>query len=143
MRTVLHNFHDHSRGSTLIEVLIALLVLSVGLLGMAGLQTLAMRSSHDAYLRTQATMLAVDMVEGLKASGPHEAGLGNALGDWQQAVTALPAGEGQICLDSTPDDGTPVSPACDGLGSLHAVKVWWDADRDGQAEQRLAMGFRL
>src|SRR5690606_21505605 len=111
-----------------------------GLLGMAGLQTLAMRSSHDAYLRTQATLIAVDGVESLKASGTQDAGV---LAVWQQAMGALPAGEGQVCLDSTPDDGTPAAPACDGLGSLHAVKVWWDGDRDGQADQRLAMGFRL
>ena len=143
MGAVLHNFHNHSRGSTLIEVLIALLVLAVGLLGMAGLQMQALRSSHDAYLRTQATMLAVDGVEWLKASGTDEAGLGNLLTDWQQAVSELPAGEGMVCLDATPDDGTPASPACDGIGVLHAVKVWWDADRDGQAEQRLAIGFRL
>jgi len=140
MSAVLHKYHNHCRGSTLIEVLIALLILATGLLGMAGLQTLAMRSSHDAYLRTQATMIAVDGVESLKASGTQGAGV---LAEWQQAMAALPAGEGQVCRDSTPDDGTPAAPACDGLGSLHAVKVWWDANRDGQAEQRLAMGFRL
>src|SRR5690606_23409236 len=114
--------------------------LATGLLGMAGLQTLAMRSSHDAYLRTQPTMIAVDRVESLKASGTQGAGV---LAELQQAMAALTAGEGQVCRDSTPDDGTPAAPACDGLGSLHAVKVWWDANRDGQAEQRLAMGFRL
>lgn len=141
MGAVLPTLHDGSRGTTLIEVLVALAVLAVGLLGMAGLQTQALRISHDAYLRTQATMLAVDGAEWLKASAD-DAGLPDALAGWQESVAALPSGDGRVCLDSTPNDGTPGAPACDGLGSLHAVKVWWDGDRDGRAEQRLAMGFR-
>ena len=44
-----------SRGMTLIEVLVAMVVISVGLLGIAALQMLSLRNSQGAYLRTQAT----------------------------------------------------------------------------------------
>lgn len=57
-----------SRGFTLLEVLIALLVLSVGLLGLAGLQTRGLAAVHNAYLRSQAVLLARDMGERIRAN---------------------------------------------------------------------------
>lgn len=56
------------RGMTLIEVLVAVLVLSIGLLGLAGLQVTVLRSNHSAYLRSQATLLAQDITERLLAN---------------------------------------------------------------------------
>jgi type IV pilus assembly protein PilV len=45
----------------------------------------------------------------------------------------LPGGFGITCLDSTPNDGTwngsAVTHACDGLGTVYAIKVWWLDDR--------------
>ncbi|HET8700842.1 MAG TPA: type IV pilus modification protein PilV [Nitrococcus sp.] len=55
-------------GFTLLEVLIALLVLSVGLLGIAGLQLTSLRSNHSAYLRSQATLLAYDILDRMRAN---------------------------------------------------------------------------
>ena len=136
-----HSCTLDENGSTLIEVLVALLIMAVGLLGMASLQILSLRSTYDAYLRTQASILAVDMVERMRAGGSEGAA---GIAEWQQALgEALPAGQGELCIDSTADDGAPTAPACDGIGVVHAVKLWWDADRDGQAEQRLVISFLL
>ncbi len=55
-------------GFTLMEVLVALAVLSIGLLGMAGMQLFSLKSSHDAYLRTQATLFAYDMIDKVRAN---------------------------------------------------------------------------
>lgn len=55
-------------GISLIEMLIALLVLSFGLLGMAGLQTYSLRNNTSAYQRSQATMLAYDIVDRMRAN---------------------------------------------------------------------------
>ena len=52
-----------ARGFTLLEVLIALLVLSLGLLGLAGLQAYSMRNNQSANYRTQATNLAYQMAD--------------------------------------------------------------------------------
>ncbi|MDN5872573.1 MAG: type IV pilus modification protein PilV [Nitrococcus sp.] len=57
-----------SGGFTLVEVLIALLVLSVGLLGIAGLQLTSLRSNHSAYLRSQATLMAYDILDRMRAN---------------------------------------------------------------------------
>jgi len=56
------------RGFSLLEVLIALLVLSVGLLGIAGLQTVSLRFNHQSYERTQATVLISEMFEKISAN---------------------------------------------------------------------------
>ncbi|HCU54464.1 MAG TPA: type IV pilus modification protein PilV [Gammaproteobacteria bacterium] len=56
------------RGFSLLEVLIALAVFSFGLLGLAALQTVSLRIGHDSYQRTQATMLAYDIVDRMRAN---------------------------------------------------------------------------
>ena len=55
----------HASGFTLIEILIALLVLSIGLLGLAAVQFQSLQNSHASYERSMATMQARDLVERL------------------------------------------------------------------------------
>ncbi len=56
------------RGFTLIEVLVAVVILSVGLLGLAGLQISGLRNNQEAYLRSQATIIAQDILERMRAN---------------------------------------------------------------------------
>jgi type IV pilus assembly protein PilV len=55
-------------GFTLLEILIALLVLSIGLLGIASLQTRGQQFNTAAYLYTQATYLATDLMERMRSN---------------------------------------------------------------------------
>ena len=55
-------------GFTLIEVLIAMLVLAIGLLGLATLQTYTLRSNLSAYTRGQATQLLYDMSDKMRVN---------------------------------------------------------------------------
>lgn len=55
-------------GFTLLEVLIALFVLSVGLLGLATLQATSLRYNSDSYFRTQANVLAYDIMDRMRAN---------------------------------------------------------------------------
>lgn len=57
----------HGAGFSLVEVLVAVLVLSVGLLGLAALQIAAVRANDSARLRTQATLAAYDLADRLRA----------------------------------------------------------------------------
>ncbi len=57
-----------SRGFSLVEVLVALLVLSIGLLGLAALQTTSLQYNTGSYLRTQATFLAYDIIDRMRAN---------------------------------------------------------------------------
>lgn len=59
---------QHQAGFSLLEVLIALLVLSIGLLGLASLQTLGLRSNQMASMRTTATQLAYDITDRMRAN---------------------------------------------------------------------------
>lgn len=56
------------QGTTLIEVLIAVVILAVGLLGMAGLQATSVRTNQGAYYRSQASILANDMADRMRAN---------------------------------------------------------------------------
>lgn len=53
---------------SLLEVLIAALVLSIGLLGLAGLQTHSLRFNHGAYARSQANILANDIIDRMRTN---------------------------------------------------------------------------
>lgn len=132
MRRVIKS-QDQSRGFTLLEVLIALLVLSIGLLGLAALQTVTLKANHSAYFRSQATFLAYDMMDRMRAnrnaavSGDYNLAM-NAdpptagpmasidLNDWitNYIEAILPAGDGSI--------------QCDNNG-LCTVTVQWDESR--------------
>lgn len=63
-----HGSPRNARGFSLLEVLIALLVLAFGLLGFALLQTMNLRFTQSANHRTQATNLAYDLLDQIRAN---------------------------------------------------------------------------
>ena len=125
-------------GFTLLEVLIALLILSIGLLGLAALQTTGLRSNQMATMRTLATQAAYDISDRMRAN---PAGMANNqyviatgeapadppvtradidLTEWRAQIARLPGGLSRI----TQTAGTPVT---------HEITVFWDEDRKGAA----------
>jgi type IV pilus assembly protein PilV len=92
--------YPQSRGLTLVEILIALLILSVGLLGLAGLQTMSLKFNTSAYYRTQATQLAYDFADRMRAN--RQAALANMYTiDFQDPPPACGAavGDGTVLQD--------------------------------------------
>lgn len=65
---IIHRAHPRQRGFSMLEVLIAVLVFSLGMIGLAGLLIFAIQSNHVAYLRTQATFLAHNMANRMGAN---------------------------------------------------------------------------
>lgn len=63
-----NNIHNRQSGFTLLEVLITLVILAVGLLGLAGLQATSLTNNHSAYQRSQATQLAYDIIDRMRAN---------------------------------------------------------------------------
>ena len=60
--------HSRQHGCTLVEVLISVLVLSIGLLGIAGLQAFGMRQALNSHMLSIANSQANDMVERMQAN---------------------------------------------------------------------------
>jgi type IV pilus assembly protein PilV len=152
-------------GFTLIEVLVAALVLGIGLLGLAGLQSAGLRGNLSAIQRSMATQLADDIIDRIRANAQGAASYDNQAGtgddclanlcsaaqtagydltQWTAALAAqLPSGSGTVCLDGSPDDGIPGAAGCDGGGTTYTVKIWWDDNRTGNPEtfQRFTTSF--
>lgn len=146
---------------TLFEVLIAVFILSIGLLGLASLQTAGMRNNNSAYMRSQATALAYDIGDRIRA---------NRLGDY---ITPLPNGSATAtCLTTggcSPDqmaandiyewqrtikgDATttpPITPALPmGSGTIsrnagtgiYTVSISWDDSFSGTAGRTFTTQF--
>jgi type IV pilus assembly protein PilV len=89
---------ERARGFTLLEVLVAVLVFSIGLLGIASLQLAGLRHTHDSHLRAVATMKAAELVDRMRAN---HAGYQ----DGQYDVTAVP----QMGTDCATGPCDPVS----------------------------------
>lgn len=160
-------------GFTLLEVLVAVLVLSFGLLGIAGLLLSTVQNNTIAAQRTTATFLAQDMADRMrqninatKAKGAdgitnnavyyfNSAGTNlNCYGTsptgacstpqgvaekdlyaWNALIkNSLPAGEGVVCRDLTPDDGSSyIDRLCDNLPSSPVViKIFWTVRTEDQ-----------
>ncbi|MDZ7585443.1 MAG: type IV pilus modification protein PilV [Thiobacillus sp.] len=114
-------------GFTLLEVLVAILVLSIGLLGLAGLMASSIRNNHSAQQRTQATWLAYDVIDRMRVNRPaaiassdnYNVAFGAAsvsadlagadITDWKATLSnALPAGDGAVTVDSVTREVTVI-----------------------------------
>lgn len=58
------------RGLSLIEVLISLVIIAIGLLGIAGLQTTAVQANYIAYQYSMAARLAENLAENMRSNRP-------------------------------------------------------------------------
>lgn len=105
-------------GLTLVEILITLLVVSIGLLGVAGLHAMSLRNNYDALMRSHASTLAADIADRMRANrgaaidyeidlGTDEVDVGDDppisatdLFEWREALAAqLPQGTGAVDVE--------------------------------------------
>ncbi|MCC5862002.1 MAG: type IV pilus modification protein PilV [Gammaproteobacteria bacterium] len=120
------------RGLTMLEVLIALVILSIGLLGLAGLQTVSMQFNQAAVVRSQASQLAYDITERMRANraaaadyviaigaappAPGSSVAADDLNEWRDQLAAtLPAGTGSVAFNAA-------------TGMVTIVIQWADTD---------------
>ena len=133
------------RGFTLIEVLVALLVLSVGLLGTAAMQLQSLQGAHAAYQRSIASLAAQDAQERLWAEVAEIPGvppcptseLGNVQSAWRTHwtdsgnVTVVLPGFSQSTIQQSGDD------------CKFIITVGWDEQRFGGSEETFTYTVRL
>jgi len=58
----------HQRGASLLEVLIAVLILAIGMLGVAAMQSMSLRNSLSALERSQATVQTYAIMDAMRAN---------------------------------------------------------------------------
>lgn len=63
-----NTLNNQQSGFSMLEVLITVFVLSIGLLGVAGMQATSIKLSHESHLRSQASLLAYDMADRMRAN---------------------------------------------------------------------------
>lgn len=61
-------FKVGEKGSSLIEVLVTLLIMAIGLLGLASIQTLSLKNLNNTQFRSLATVYAYDMAERMRSN---------------------------------------------------------------------------
>jgi len=88
-------------GSTLIEVIVALLVITIGLLGLLAMQVYTLKANQSAYLRSQATILAYELADAMRAQRVQalDGGFDDTAGGYRAAWDArlpLILGEGAV-----------------------------------------------
>ncbi|MEW9573124.1 type IV pilus modification protein PilV [Rhodanobacter sp. Si-c] len=127
-----------NHGFSLIEVMVAVLIVTLGLLGIAGTLLTATRSASSSYLRQNAVQYAYDIVDRMRANaasvnagGPYTASMaapGTApspdcttssctsaemaawdVWEWQSLLRNLPNGQGSITLTSGPNSTTTIT----------------------------------
>lgn len=84
-----------ARGFTLLEILIAMVMLALGILGGVALHMASLRARHQAVLLSQATQMAVALVERLRAN-PAQADLYLTL-NYDAYAEPLPAAPAALC----------------------------------------------
>lgn len=126
MRSIVRH-QTRQRGASMIEVLIALFVLSVGLLAVAGMQQIGLRNSHSAHLRSQATALAYDIADRMRANvvraraQEYDVEMDDDFPDLDTCPAANPAEQVQCDLAEWGDALDRVLPRGDGSVDIGAV----------------------
>ncbi len=157
MHQIIRTKQYKQSGFTLLEVLIALLILSIGLLGLAALQTVGMRSNQMAVMRTQVSHIGYDITDRMRANP-----VGVTNGDYVIAVTdsnptSLPD---PLCDARIPGTDAPCNTAemaifdlnqwltaveeglpggdaeitYDAITDVHTITVYWNEARDPDAD---------
>jgi type IV pilus assembly protein PilV len=130
-------------GFTMIEVMVALVVLAVGLLGIAALLLKSLQSGRTATYRTQAVNLAADLADRIRSNRTAQAGYGTLFADapavvgacdttggcsdadlaatdlarWKETIAdLLPEGQGQVVVQL---------PAAAGEPATYLVSIQW------------------
>jgi len=133
-------------GFTLIEVLIAVLILSVGLLGLAGLQATGLKTNHSAYMRSQAVAYGYDILDRMRAnrlsalSGGYNIGMGAGapggtsiaqtdLSEWKALIAGqLPSGDASANVNG---------------GTVTVIVQWDDSRADGSNTETITVQTEL
>lgn len=125
---------ESQSGVSLLEVLIAVVVLSLGLLGLAGLQVTSLRNNQSALERSNAVMLTYSIVEAMHAdrTAVRAGAFNHALGAAAPTAATFPAQSLASWLDllrATLGPDASGSIACAAGSGGCTISIQWDDSR--------------
>lgn len=144
------NSNIHQQGFTLLEAMIALVIFSVGLLGLAGMQMTGLQNNQDAILRTIAYQQLYDMTERIRGNGSgYDTGNYDSLSGSMSKSACAPCTTAQQAINDFAeweDNNATVLPegtgtvARDGATGNIIITINW-VDRATGAPDTVSLGF--
>jgi type IV pilus assembly protein PilV len=146
-----------ARGFTLVESLVALLVLSIGLLGVAAMQLSSLQANNGAFQRSQATFLAQDIADRMRANraralaGDYDFTFGTAApsSPATTAETDVAAWKTRLGLvlppaaSGNPADDPDASIQTDVATGIVTISIRWDDSRGAEGLLTFTMRTRV
>jgi type IV pilus assembly protein PilV len=146
-----------TRGVSLLEVLIAVVVLAVGLLGIARLQTQTLKLNHSAAQRSQAVMLAYYIMDAMRVNRAAAAAGAYNTGSTSNPTCSAPTASGSLASQDLADwfarlkenlgdaSTTCAMINCDANDPPRCtVRIFWDDSRaGGEANQSIEITSQL
>ncbi|SOC57835.1 type IV pilus assembly protein PilV [Chromohalobacter canadensis] len=126
------------RGFGLIEVLVALTILSIGMLGLAAMQLNSLQNARESLNTTIATIMVRDMNERAwaqrgeaceKLEGPE-----GLLSKWKGDIEALGEGTQVLLPSATANKSAPFSDNNNEYGRYYTLTVEWGSEDDNIVE---------
>jgi len=131
------NVPRHQRGASLLEVLISVLILAVGLLGIAAMQATALRNTQGSLERSQAVIHSYAILDAMRANRAQA-----IAGSYNLAMCATPAAAGTLATNDQAawiasmradmGQNTCGTISCDTTGAC-TIGVQWDEGRASDA----------
>lgn len=156
----------NNAGFSLLEVLVAMTVFSLGLAGLAALLLTSMMAAAEARRQSFAAMTAASLAEQIRLNpvalnqylNPVEYVSRICMGSdncspeqqadydfrlWQiELAEAFKSARGLVCRDATPMDGSAGDDRCDDAGPL-VIKIFWNGPENGQDQSGSQNRFSL
>ncbi len=124
----MQSLNKHRRGFSMIELLVAVLVMGVGVLGVTALQMLSLQNNRSALLRAEAVQLAYDMMDRIRAN-PQGAVPGGAY-------------DGLDVGDNPPGAADCVANNCSQAQMISFDQAVWKCSLGGFVEDAMCIDFR-
>jgi type IV pilus assembly protein PilV len=136
----IHNSRQSANGSTLLEALVAILIFSIGILAIVGLQAASLRASADAKYRTVANLLADELIGQMWTTTRTNTALDVFKGDGTGGGAAYTAWSTRVAAQLPVPDDVAYKPAVTtevvGTSTRVTIRMYWVAPGDELAAAR-------
>lgn len=115
-------------GASLIEVLVTVLILATSLLAMAALQSRSLQYNHSAFLRSQANIIAYDIVDRIRiATQDNSTVTRPSDAELTDIAAVLPGGDAKV--------------VCDGNRVCTVTVIWAEQDGSDEGEESSSFAY--